>query len=486
MDVQGSESKMTEDEAKQYKKMILTPPGKLIFRLAVPTVISMLITMIYNLVDAYFVGRLGASASAAIGILINVNAAFQAFGFMYGQGSGSKIARLLAAGKKDDADRILVVGLTGALITGFVLMSIVLIFLRPIIYILGSTDTIYPYAHTYAFYVLLSSPVLCASCVLNNVMRYEGRAFFAMFGLVSGGVLNMVLDPVLMFGLNLGIKGAALSTMVSQYVSFFILLSMFLRHKTISAIKLSYLKLPLNELMKDAVSIIKTGLPSLIRQLFAVLSNATLNNCSKPYDDPAIAAMTIDGRILMFIGSAMIGIGQGFQPVSAFNYGSKKYGRLRQSAFVTWRAGTIIMAVLAVIGFTRTADIIRIFLHDEPEVVDQVLYYGVPALRFMCIAVVIQPVSVVANMLFQSIGEARVSSFLSSLRSGLCYIPCLLILPLFLGFTGIQCSQMCADIMAAAISLPFLLRFFRRIPREDENTPQDDKYREYVANNTIN
>ncbi len=471
---------MTEDEARQYKKMILTPPGRLIFRLAVPTVISMLITMIYNLVDAYFVGRLGTSASAAIGILINVNATFQAFGFMYGQGSGSKIARLLAAGKKDDADRILVVGVTGALITGFVLMSLVLIFLRPIIYVLGSTDTIYPYAHTYAFYVLLSSPVLCASCVLNNVMRYEGRAFFAMFGLVSGGVLNMLLDPVLMFGLGLGIKGAALSTMISQYVSFFVLLSMFLRHKTISSIRLSYLKRPVKELLDDAFLIIKTGLPSLIRQLFAVLSNATQNNCSKPYDDPAIAAMTIDGRVLMFIASAMIGIGQGFQPVSAFNYGSKKYGRLRRSVFVTWRAGTIIMLVLAMAGFINSAGIIRIFLHDEPEAVDQVLYYGVPALRFMCIAVVIQPVSVVANMLFQSIGKAGVSSFLSSLRSGLCYIPCLIILPLFLGFTGIQCSQMCADIMAAAVSAPFMIRFFRSLPREDENTPQDDKYREYV------
>ncbi|MCR4793329.1 MAG: MATE family efflux transporter [Lachnospiraceae bacterium] len=472
---------MTDDEARQYKKMILTPPGRLIFRLAVPTVISMLITMIYNLVDAYFVGRLGTSASAAIGILVNVNAGFQAFGFMYGQGSGSKIARLLAAGKKGDADRILTVGLTGALLTGLVLTAFVMAFLRPIIYLLGSTDTIYPYAHTYAFYVLLSAPVLCASCVLNNVMRYEGRAFFAMFGLVSGGVLNMILDPVLMFGCGLGIKGAALSTMISQYVSFLILLSMFLRHKTISAIKLSCLRLPLRELMGDALSIIKTGLPSLIRQLFAVLSNATLNNCSKPYDDPAIAAMTIDGRVLMFIASAMIGIGQGFQPVSAFNYGSKKFKRLRRSIFVTWRAGTIIMFALAVAGFTHTADIIRIFLKDEPETVDMVLYYGVPALRFMCVSVVLQPVSVVGNMLFQSIGEARVSSFLSSLRSGLCYIPCLLILPHFLGFTGIQCSQMCADIMAVVITLPFMIRFLGRIPDEDQRTPQDEKYEEYVG-----
>ncbi len=470
---------MTDDEARQYKKMILTPPGRLIFRLAVPTVISMLITMIYNLVDAYFVGKLGTSASAAIGILVNVHAIFQAFGFMYGQGSGSKIARLLAAGKREEADRFLTVGVMCAFITGVILMCFGLIFLRPIIYALGSTDTIYPYARTYAFYVLLSGPALCASCVLNNVMRYEGRAFFAMFGLVSGGVLNMILDPILMFGLGLEIKGAALSTMVSQYVSFFILLSMYLRHKTITSIRLSYLQMPVEKIAADAITIIKVGLPSLIRQLFAAFSNMTLNHCSKPYGDAAIAAMSIDGRVMMFIGSAMIGIGQGFQPVSAFNYGSKKYARLRRAVFVTWRAGTIIMVCLAILGFTHTADIIRIFRDDDPLVV----YYGVPALRCMCVAVAVQPMSVVANMLFQSIGESKISSFLSSLRSGLCYIPFLLVLSYCFGFAGIQCSQMCADITAVLISIPFLIKFFKRIPQEDERTAQDEKYEEYVRLN---
>lgn len=463
---------MNADDAKQYRKMILTPPGRLIFTLAVPTVISMLTTMIYNLVDSYFVGKLGTSASAAVGIVMSVQAVFQAFGFMYGQGSGSMIARFLASGKKQEADRTLTIGLAGSCLTGLFLAAAGLIAIRPLMYLMGSTDTIYPYARTYAFFILLSGPALAMSCVLNNVMRYEGRAFFAMFGLVSGGVLNMIMDPVLMFGLGLGITGAALSTMISQYVSFAILLYMFLSGKTISNIKLSVLKTtPAPAVLSSAVKIIRTGLPSLVRQLFGALSTMTLNLCAKPYGDAAIAAMTIDGRVLMFIASSMIGIGQGFQPVSAFNYGSKKYARVRRAAFVTWRAGTLIMAIVAVAVFTHPADIIRLF-RDDPEVVR----HGVPALRFMCAAAVIQPVSVVANMLLQSVGESTKASILSSLRSGLCYIPFLLILPHFIGFTGIQCSQMCADILSSLISVPFLISFFRKLPAEDEHTARDDEY----------
>lgn len=468
---------MNHEEARQYKKMILTPPGKLIFTLAVPTVVSMLITMIYNLVDAYFVGKLGKSASAAIGIVMTFQTVFQAFGFMYGQGSGSKIARLLAVGKKEEADRVLTLGIAASFMSGLILMMLGLVFIDPLIHLM-STDTIFPYAKIYALYIIISGPVLSVSCVLNNVMRYEGRAFFAMFGLVSGGVLNMILDPILMFGFGMGIRGAAIATMVSQFLSLGILLYMFLSHRAISSIRLKYLKLPAGEIASCVFDIIKTGFPSLLRQLCATLSTSVLNIVSKPFGDAAMAAMTIDGRVLMFIGSTMIGIGQGFQPVSAFNYGSKKYKRLKHACFVTWRAGTVIMAVFAVLGFIFAADVIRMFVEDEE--IDLVVHYGVPALRFMCIAVVVQPASVIGNMLFQSIGDAKKASFLSMLRSGLCYIPLLILLPPFMGFLGIQCSQMVADILSAVISVPFVIKFLKSIPSEDISTVQDERYAEYV------
>ena len=304
---------MNHEEAKQYKKMILTPPGRLIFTLAVPTVVSMLITMIYNLVDAYFVGKLGRSASAAIGIVMTFQTVFQAFGFMFGQGSGSKVARLLAVGKKDDADRILTLGIAASFISGLMLMLLGLVFINPLIRLM-STETIFPYAKTYAIYIIISGPVLSVSCVLNNVLRYEGRAFFAMFGLVSGGVLNMILDPILMFNFGLGIRGAAISTMVSQFVSLGILLYMFISHKAISSIRFRYLKLPAGEIASSVAEIVKTGFPSLLRQLCATLSTSLLNIVSKPYGDAAMAAMTIDGRVLMFIGSTMIGIEAAARP----------------------------------------------------------------------------------------------------------------------------------------------------------------------------
>ena len=426
--------------------------------------------MVYNLVDAYFVGKINTSASAAIGIVMSVQSVFQAFGFMYGQGSGSKIARLLAAGKKEEADKTLTLGVSASLLSGIILTLMGFIFLDDLINLMA-TATIFPYAKTYALYILISGPVLAVSCVLNNVLRYEGRAFFAMFGLVSGGVLN----PILMFNYGLGIKGAAISTMVSQIVSLCILLYMFLSHKAISSIRPSYLMLPAGEIFKRVFEIIKTGFPSLLRQLCATISTMVLNAVSKPFGDAAIAAMTIDGRVLMFIGSTMIGIGQGFQPVSAFNYGSGKYKRVREACFATWRAGTILMTMLATLGFLFSAEIIRVFRDD-----DMVVYYGIPALRFMCIAVVVQPISVVGNMLFQSIGEARKASILSMLRSGLCYIPLLIVLPLFMGFLGIQCSQMCADILSALISIPFLLKFFSGLPKEDKHTEQDEKYEAYA------
>ena len=469
---------MNEDEAKQYKKMILTPPGELVFTLAVPTVISMLITMVYNLADAYFVGKINTSASAAIGVVMSVQSVFQAFGFMFGQGSGSKIARLLAAGKKDEADKNLTLGIFGSLTCGILLAVIGFAGLDALIDSMA-TATIFPYAKIYATYILISGPALAVSCVLNNVLRYEGRAFFAMFGLVSGGILNMILDPILMFNYEMGIRGAAVATFVSQFVSLGILLYMFLSHRAISSINLKYLALPAREIAKTMFEIVKTGFPSLLRQLCATISTMVLNGSSKPYGDAAIAAMTIDGRVLMFIGSTMIGIGQGFQPVSAFNYGSGKYNRVRKACFATWRAGTILMTALAALGFIFSAEIIRVFRDD-----DMVVYYGIPALRFMCIAVVVQPLSVVGNMLFQSIGEARKASILSMLRSGLCYIPLLLILPYFIGFLGIQCSQMWADILSALISIPFMLKFFRGLPKEDMRNAQDEKYEEYIKLNS--
>ena len=425
-------------EQQQYQKLVMTPVEKLIPRLAIPTILSMMITMIYNLVDAYFVGKLGTSASAAIGVVLGLQSIFQAFGFMMGHGAGSQISIRLGEGDKDTADRLFSTAFFHALVISVIVAVIGLICLEPLMRLMGSSDTILPFSKNYGFYILISGPALVGSCVLNNVMRYEGRAVLAMFGLVTGGVLNMIGDPIFMFGFGLGIDGAGLSTAISQYISFGILLYMVFSKRTISRLSPKYR----SNNPADTLLIMRVGLPSLIRQMLNSLATITLNHCAMPYGDAAIAAMAIVGRIAMFIGSAMIGLGQGFQPVSAYNYGARKFARLRKSFFFTFKAGTIVLGALAVVGFLFPAPIVGIF-RDDPAVIE----IGAKALRFQCIAVVLQPFSVTSNMMFQSIGRSKEASFLALLRSGLYYIHALLVLPLCLGLTGIQSAQMVADML---------------------------------------
>ena len=463
---------MNEKERAQYQKLVLTPVNTLIPRLALPAVISMLITMIYNLVDAFFVGKLGTSASASIGILVSVQSVFQAIGFMFGQGTGASISRYLGMGDQKAATRIASLGFFSTLILSIIPAALGLLFLSPLMSFLGSTSTILPYSTRYGFYIFISGPALAVSCVLNNVLRYEGKAFYSMIGLVSGGILNMIGDPILMFGFHMGIDGAGLSTAVSQYISLAILAFMFLSGKSISRISLK--ELAWNRTYFAAI--LKSGFPSLIRQVLNSISTATLNICARPYGDAAIAAMAIVSRVVMFLASTMMGIGQGFQPVSSYNYGAKKYLRVRQGFFFTWKAGEMVLGVLGLICFFIPGPIVSIF-RDDPDVIR----IGAAALRFQCIAVFMQPFSVCSNMLFQSIGKSRQASFIASLRSGLYYIPALLILPRLLGLTGIECSQMVADILTTLTCVPVIIRFLSTLPKENQEAAVDRAYKSTVT-----
>ena len=456
-------------EQQQYRKLVLTPVEQLIPKLAVPTILSMMVTMIYNLVDAFFVGKLGTSASAAIGVVLGVQAIFQAFGFMMGHGSGSQISVHLGKGDKEMADKLFSTAFFHALAISVIVSTVCLIGLTPLMRLMGSTDTIRPFSRNYGFYVLISGPALVGSCVLNNVMRYEGRAVLATVGLVTGSVLNMIGDPILMFGLGLGIDGAGLSTAISQYISFGILLYMVFSNRTISKISPRYRS---ND-PALTLSIMRVGFPSLIRQMLSSISTITLNHCAMPYGDEAIAAMAIVGRIVMFIGSAMIGLGQGFQPVSAYNYGARKFARLRKSFFFTVNLGIVVLGLLAVVGFLFPGKIVGLFRDDRA-----VIAIGAKALRFQCVAVVMQPFTVTSNMMFQSIGRSKEASFLALLRNGLYYIPLLMILPLFMGLTGIQSAQMFADILTMLTSIPFVVKFMRETPDEDLTSEIDRLYGE--------
>ena len=436
---------------RHYEKMTQTPVSKLILRLGIPTTISMLITNIYNLADTYFVGALGESQQAATGILFTLQCIIQAVAFMLGHGSGSFVSKALADKDTDEATCYASSAFFVGGAAGLLLSVVGLILLEPFMLLLGSTNTILPYAKDYGMWVLISCPFLICSLVLNNNLRYEGKAFYAMFGLTAGGILNIFGDWLLIHKMGLGVYGAGLSTAISQVISFLILLIMYVKTAQ-SAISIRAVSCR----FEVYAGIIKVGFPSLIRQGLTSISHGLLNNLTKAYGDAAIAAMSVVNRFSSLVMCVGLGIGQGFQPVAAFNYRAKEYKRVKQGLIFTTVVGFAVVAVLSFFGFILAEPIVRIFQESEA-----VISVGAPALRYATIGLLFLPLSVPVNMLYQSIRRAGVASFLSILRSGAMLIPTLLITVHFWELTGIQISQPIADILTGLVSIPFIIHFLR-------------------------
>lgn len=443
----------------QYQKMTETPVPKLIISLGIPTTISMLITNIYNMADSYFVSQVSLSAGGATSIVFGIMSILQAFGFMFGHGAGSNISRMLGSKHVEKASRYAATGFYWSLFCGFIIMIGGLTFLEPLMRLLGSTDTILPYAKDYGRWILLAAPAMTASCVLNNILRYEGKATLAMIGLTTGGILNMAFDPLFIFRFHMGISGAGFATALSQYISFGILLSMFLRNKTQSKLSVRFFARE-SQTLGD---IVKTGLPSLARQGLNSVSTMVLNAQAKLFGDAVIAAMGYVSRTSSLIFSVGLGIGQGFQPVAAFNYGAKKYDRVKKGTLFTLGFGVLMIGVISAGCFAFAPQIIGLF-RKEPEV----LQIGSEALRIMCLFLLFLPVSVVATMLFQSIGKSLSALALSCLQSGLVFIPLCFVLSNLIGVTGIELAQPLAYFTAAVVSLPVMLVFLKKMPKEEQ------------------
>lgn len=446
----------TQKESLQYKKMTETPIPKLIIKLGIPTTLSMLVTSLYNMADTFFLGTYGTSASGAVGVVFGLMSILQAFGFMFGQGAGSLCSRALGAKDVDKASKYTSTGFFAAMLVGLFIAVFGIIFINPFMRLLGSTETILPYARSYAVYILIAAPFMCSSCVLNNVLRFEGQAVFATIGLASGGLLNIFGDWLLMSVFDFGVTGAGISTAVSQCISFGILLSMFLRGKTSGRLSIKMI----SRNFEDLFNICKTGFPSLVRQGLTSVSTMLLNNCAEAYGDAAIAAMSIVNRICFFTFATSLGIGQGFQPVCAFNYGAKKFGRVKSAYIFTFVLGEILLGTVAVIGLFFADDLVGLFRND-PEVVK----IGTLALSAQFVGQFFQPAAVCTNMMFQSIGKAGIATVLSLMRSGLFFIPVLLILTYTNGLLGIQLSQTIADVLTTLSSLPFAIVFLRKLGR---------------------
>ena len=451
----------TKEKHDQYYEMAHAPVGRVISKLAVPTIISMLVTSIYNMADTFFVSQLGTSASGAVGIIFSAMAIIQALSFMIGIGSGNYIARLIGAGNRELAEKLASIGFFTGFGMGLVITVLGTANIHVLVMMLGSTVTIAPYAEAYASYILLAAPFMMTSFIMNNILRFQGKALFAMVGITTGGILNIILDPVFIFGMDMGTAGAALATGISQFVSFCILLAMCNLRRDCISIDIRKFR----PTLKLYGQILYGGVASLGRQGIASVATIIMNIMAQPYGDAAIAAMSIVNRFMMFVGSAMIGFGQGFQPVSAFNYGAKKYSRVREAFWFSIQSSLIVMSISALIGIVFSAPIVRMF-RDDPAVIS----IGVTALRIQCFALFCMPFSLCGNMMFQSIGQSGKATFLSMIRSGLVFIPVLWILSQTIGLLGIQMSQTIADAVAAAITIPMVVKFFRAMPEDTADT----------------
>lgn len=448
-----SENKL---QKKQFERMTTEPVGKLLFMLSVPTIISMMVTNIYNLVDTAFVGTLGTSESGATGIVFGYMAILQAIAFMCGQGAGSIMSRKLGAKELEEATKYSSTGFFLSFALGLIMAVLSFVFMKPLLYLLGSTPTIAPYAGIYIFYILLSAPFFTSSLTMNNLLRYEGKAKLGTVGLMIGAVINIFGDMVLMFGLKLGIAGAGISTAVSQFISFGILLSMFLRRKTQTRISVKYVARDL----KTVWDVMATGFPSLLRQSLNSVATMLLNRTAGTYGDEAVAAMSIVSRISFFPMAVAIGIGQGFQPISSFNFGANKKDRVRK-AFWSALAGEECVLTLISVPMCIFAGTLVQQLRDDPRVIE----LGIRALRLMCVGQLFVPLTMMVEMGFQSIGEKLMASFASCLRSGLLFIPTLLILKNIRGISGIQEAQPLSFVFTFIVCL-FLCRIYLKRVRE--------------------
>ena len=453
--------KLTQEQ--QYRKMAETPVEKLILSLGLPTVISMLVTNIYNMADTYFVGTLGTSASGATGIVFSLMAILQAFGFMFGHGAGSNISRRLGARDVEEAREYASTSFYLSIAAGLIIMGIGLCFMDPLMRLLGSTETILSYARVYAFYILIAGPAMTSGCVMNNILRYEGKAFYAMIGLTSGGILNIFMDAIFINVLHMGIAGAGLATAVSQYISMGILIIPYLSGQTESKISLRYF----THRMEIVKNIVTVGFPSLMRQGLNSISTMVLNSCAGVYGDAAVAAVSIVSRIMNFLCCVAIGIGQGLQPVSAFNYGAKIYSRVRKGFAFAMKLGMAMMTVLAVIGWCNASSFVTFFRND-PAVIE----IGTQALRLQCLSLILMPTTLYGNMLFQSIGLSGTATFLAALRSGIVLIPVLLILTHFFGLGGLECAQAVSETLSTILTIPFIIHFLKCLPQDGQETSQ--------------
>ena len=428
------------------REMLERPVGPLILSLAAPSIFANVITTIYNLADAFFVGQMGiTSASAAVGVSFLTSTVIQSMAFFFAQGTGIHMSRCLGAGDTQEAAEYVNTGIAATLSLGTLIALAGQVFLDQLCYLGGSTATILPYARSYVSVLLLGAPFIATGFLMNMQLRFQGESFYSMLCMVAGALLNTFLTPLFIFGLGMGIAGSAWATVVSEAVSFLLLLIEMSR-AGITPLGIKYVRLPNRQMMRT-ISI--GGIPSFTRQVMFGVSTSLLNNAAAPYGDAAIAGIAIVQRIMSVGNFFQIGIGQGFQPITGYNLGAKRYDRIRSAFFYAVQASFVSVAAIGIITFVFAPDLIALFRND-PDVVA----FSTLSLRAQSVTMPFTGLAMATNFLLQTSGKMWRATFMGACRLGLVLAPVVLVLPPLLGMLGVQIAQPATDVITTLIAIP--------------------------------
>ena len=442
------------------REMLEKPVGPLILSLAAPSIFANVVSTIYNLADTFFVGQMGStSASAAVGVAFVTSTIIQSMAFYLAQGTGIHMSRCLGAGDNERANVFVNTGIAGTLILGTLIAVVGHLFLDQLCFLGGATPTILPYARTYISILLIGAPFIAAGFLMNMQLRFQGESFYSMLCMVAGAVLNTILTPIFIFPLGLGIAGSALATIISEAASF-VLLLIEMKRAGITQLGLRYVKIPDRQMIRE---INNGGVPSFVRQVMLGVATSLLNNAAAPFGDAAIAGIAVVQRITSVANFFQIGIGQGFQPITGYNLGAKRYDRIREAYSYAIRASFVSVAAIGVITFIFAPQLISVF-RDDPDVVA----FGTITLRLQSFTMPFTGIAMATNFLLQTSGKMWRATFLGACRLGLVLGPVVLVLPRILGMLGVQIAQPVTDILTTLVALPLAAGVLRELHAAEE------------------
>lgn len=431
------------------------PISKALLAMGIPTMLGMMVNAIYNLVDAYFVGGLGTSQMGAISVVYPLGQVVVGLGLLFGNGSASYLSRLLGNRDQEQADRVASTALYSSVAVGAVLITFSMIFLRPILRLLGATDSIMPYAMTYAGIYVVSCIFNVFNVTMNNIVTSEGAAKTTMFALMAGAVLNIGLDPVFIYTLDMGVAGAAIATAISQIVSTLIYLTFIFRKKSIYSFKMKNCTFT-KEIMSE---IFKIGVPTLVFQILTSLSISLVNTQARPYGDSVIAGMGAVTRIVSMGSLIVFGFIKGFQPIAGYSYGAKKFDRLHKAIRTSILWSTVFCVIYGLLLTIFSSRIIAQFTDGDLEMIR----VGTQSLRINGLSFLLFGFYTVYSSLFLALGKGLEGFVLGACRQGICFVPVILILPVFWGINGILYVQPIADVLSAIITIFMALHLHKEL-----------------------